>query len=95
VLNNSGLLLSSFGCDNEDVKSLHQPRGVCVSGQYAYVSNWRSHSVFVFTTAGKYITSFGRCGSDEGHFPYPHGLCVDNYVWIADVEMIEFSHFES
>ena len=42
---------------------------VCVvHGQYVYVTDPTSHCVFVFTTDGKYVTSFGQKGQTEGEF---------------------------
>ena len=84
VLDKAGTLLRSFGCDTKSMKRLLQPRGVCVCGQYVYVSDWGSHSVIVFTTAGEYVTLFGQCGGSEGHFQFPHGICVGPCVWVAD-----------
>ena len=82
-----GDLLRSFGCDDNGVKKLSSPRSVCVAGQYVYVTDVDLHNVSVFTTEGAYVTSFGHCGSEEGCFDYPHGLCVDRdgFVYVADV----------
>ena len=35
-------------------------QGLCVHGQYVYVTDVTSHCVFVFTTDGRYVTSFGQ-----------------------------------
>jgi len=40
-----------------DKKKLKHPWGVCVHGQYVYMTDIISHCVFVFTTDGEYITS--------------------------------------
>ena len=84
VLSNDGVLLHSFGCDSNG--RLNKPHGICVSGQYVYVSNYCGHNVSVFTTAGHYVTSFGQEGKDEGEFKYPCGICVDmqNFVYVCD-----------
>ena len=68
VFNNRGQFLRSFGCDENGVKKLNYPRGICVSGQYVYVSNWEGHNISVFTTQGQYVTSFGQWGKGEGEF---------------------------
>ena len=77
VYTNEGQLLHSFGCDEDGVKKLNGPRGVCVSGQYVYVSNFNGHNISVFTTQGQYVTSFGQEGMGEGEFYHPWGVCVD------------------
>ena len=85
VFSNDGVLLRSFGHDNNGVKRLDHPHGVCVSGQYVYVSNFISH-VSVFTTAGHYVTSFGQLGRKEGKLYRPRGVCVDeqhNFILVC------------
>ena len=88
VYTNEGQLLRSFGCDEDGVKKLKGPRGVCVSGQYVYVSNARAdgNNISVFTTQGHYVTSFGQEGMGEGEFNCPWGVCVDRdgFVYVCD-----------
>ena len=86
VFSNDGVLLRSFGCDENGVKKLSSPCGICVSGQYVYVSNHTSHSVSVFTTDGVYVSSFGQCGHEEGEFTNPYYLCIDQdgFIYVAD-----------
>ena len=62
VFSNDGEFLSSFGCDENGVKRLEDPWGVCVADQLVYVANSSVHKILVFTTEGDYVTSFGsRC----------------------------------
>ena len=86
VFSNDGVLLRSFGCDDNGMNRLNRPCGVCVSDQYVYVSNDGGHNVSVFTTAGHYVTSFGQRGDEEGEFSYPRGICVDQQaiVYVCD-----------
>ena len=86
VYTNEGQLLHSFGCDEDGVKKLKDPYGVCVSGQYVYVSNFYGHNISVFTTQGQYVTSFGQEGMGEGEFYHPWGVCVDRdgFVYVCD-----------
>ena len=72
ILNNRGEVLHSFGR-----KELSSPYGVCVTDEYVYVVNWDKHNIEVYTTKGEQVTSFGQCGSDEGHFNRPRGVNVD------------------
>ena len=86
VFSNDGVLLRSFGCDENGVKKLSRPWGICVSGQYVYVVNYTSQSVSVFTTDGVYVFSFGQCGHKEGEFNSLLYLCVDQdgFIYVAD-----------
>ena len=87
VFSNNGVLLHSFGWDDNGVNRLNGPWGTCVSGQYVYVSNEHGHNVSVFTTAGHYVTSFGQEGHKDGELDRPRGLCVDiqhNFILVCD-----------
>ena len=86
VFSNDGVLLRSFGHDSNGVNRLKKPWGVCVSGQYVYVSNEGGHNVSVFTTAGHYVTSFGQEGDEEGKLHHPRGMCIDQQamVYVCD-----------
>ena len=86
VYTNEGQLLRSFGCNEDGVKKLKCPCGVCVSGQYVYVANWGGHNISVFTTQGQYVTSFGQRGKGEGELFCPWGVCVDRdgFVYVCD-----------
>ena len=86
TFSNDGVLLRSFGCDDNRVNRLNNPHGLCVSGQYVYVSNIGGHNVSVFTTAGHYVTSFGKEGDEEEELKYPRGICIDQHaiVYVCD-----------
>ena len=86
VFSNDGVLLRSFGCDENGVKKLSNPWGICESGQYVYVVSRGSHSVSVFTTDGVYVSSFGQHGHKEGEFNSPLFLCVDQdgFIYVTD-----------
>ena len=73
-----GELLRSFGCDENGVKRLKSPCGVCVAGQYVYVTDIGAHKIVVFTTEGDYVTSFGDY--------YSYGVCVDQdgFVYVTN-----------
>ena len=78
-----GVHLCSIGHDKEKLK---KPRGLCVRGQYVYVTDIDGHCVFVFTTDGEYVTSFGQKGQEKGDFYFPYYFCIDNngFVYVAD-----------
>ncbi len=86
VISKDGVVLRSFGCDSNGVKMLNDPCGICVSGQFVYVTNLYGHNVSVFTTAGNFVTSFRGHGSGDGEFRNPVGVCtdLDNFVYITD-----------
>ena len=86
VFSNDGVLLRSYGRDDNGMNRLDRPHGICVSGQYVYVSNDDCHNVSVFTTAGHYVTSFGQNGREEGEFKCSRGICVDQHaiVYVCD-----------
>ena len=78
VYSKDGELLCSFGCDENGVERLVRPWGVCVAGQYVYVTDNSVHKIFVFTTEGDYVTSFGDC--------ICYRVCVDQdgFVYVTD-----------
>ena len=75
-----GFVLHSLGNGNNKLKN---PFGVCVSGQYVYVTDITIQCVSVFTTDGVYVTSFGQHGNKEGDFNY---LYIDkcHFVYVSD-----------
>ena len=83
VFTKDGVHLRSIGHDKEELK---EPWGLCVHGQYVYVTDVNCHCVFVFTTDGEYVTSFGQQGQKEGDFNYPFYINVDNngFVYVTD-----------
>ncbi len=86
VISKDGVVLRSFGCDSNGVKILNGPSGICVSGQFVYVTNMESHNVSVFTTAGDFVTSFRGHGSGDAELTEPIGVCtdLDNFVYVVD-----------
>ena len=91
VFSVDGDLLRSYGCDENGVKKLSRPHGVCIAGQYVYVTDSGLHNVSMFTTEGAYVTSFGHSGSEEGCFDSPCGLCVDRdgFVFVVDFHRVQ------
>ena len=78
VYRKDGELLRSFSCDENGVKMLKWPYGVCVAGQYVYVTDDGVGNIVVFTTEGDYVTSFGDY--------YSYCVCVDQdgFVYVTD-----------
>ena len=86
VLSKGGEFLHSFGIDENGVNKLIGPRGVCVAGQYVYVTDHSKNNISIFTTEGKYLTSFGQRGGNEGDLKSPWGICIDNdgFLYVCD-----------
>ena len=51
-------------------------------GQYVYVTDVTSHCVFVFTTDGEYVTSFGQ--EENIHNPYYIYVDSNSFIYVAD-----------
>lgn len=77
--NSGGKFLHSFGVGNS-------PSGLCVAGEYVYVTSSVLDTVSAYTLQGEHVTSFGQHGSDHGDFNNPHGVCVDEegFVYVCD-----------
>ena len=78
--------LHSFGSDENGVNKLSDPRGVCVAGQYVYVTDYSNNNISIFTTEGEHVTSFGQRGAKEGYLDHPWGICIDNegFLYVCD-----------
>ena len=64
----------------------NHPWGVAVSDtDEIAVTDW-NHRVQIFDSGGNYLRSFGRQGTKQGEFSYPHGICLDNNrnIFVAD-----------
>ena len=74
-----GVHLRSIGHDKEELK---EPNGLCVRGQYVYVTDITS-CVFVFTTDGEYVASFGQDCEKKIDFDY---IYVDRngFIYVTD-----------
>ena len=85
VYSKDGEFLRSFGGDENGVEMLECPCGVCVAGQYVYVTDESLlmddddvPKIVVFTIGGDYVTSFG------GYCSF--SVCVDQvgFVYVTD-----------
>ena len=82
VLSKYGKFLTSFGF----FKGNGKPAGICVACNHVYVADESNHKIFIYTIDGKYISSFGKWGTNEGELYGPCGVCVDNdgFVYVCD-----------
>ena len=94
VFSNHGEFLRSFGCDENGVRRLKHPWGVCVAGQYVYVADYGVCKIVVFTTEGDYVTSFGRgdyCGVcvDQDGFVYASDY-INNKIYVYQFVLLNY-----
>ena len=57
-----------------------------IADKYVYISDGDHECIAVYETSGKFVTSFGRCGSVEGGFMDPRGInsCVNGFIYVCD-----------
>ena len=68
-----------------------RPCGITISlDGHIYVCDDANHSVCVFDVNGKFLFSFGSCGSGDEYFDCPRDLCFasDGFLCITDVSRI-------
>ncbi|XP_019644119.1 PREDICTED: tripartite motif-containing protein 3-like [Branchiostoma belcheri] len=66
------------------------PKHVATDGNgKIYVSDWGTHTIYIFDEDGKYKGKFGSPGRSGGRLNRPEGICVDpssGHVLVADSE---------
>ena len=84
ILSDQGECLDSIG--NKPGLGLQTPHFVCIDGNLVYVTEYKGHCVSVFTTSGKFLTSFGSAGSGRGQFDHPYGIALDRngFLYVSD-----------
>ena len=62
---------------------LEDPEGICVNGDYVYVTEKGASRMFVFSLDGQLVSHIG-----EGYLQSPCGIAVDldGFVWVCDWE---------
>lgn len=80
-----GERLFSFGKEE-----LLLPYSICIYGGLVYVSDWKVNvtrkCIFVFSKRGELMTSFAKCGPNEGQLSLPSGLAfdADGILYVCD-----------
>ncbi|XP_019618784.1 PREDICTED: uncharacterized protein LOC109465787 [Branchiostoma belcheri] len=75
VFRPDGSLVRRFRHPKGEMKG---PRYITVDGEgNILVSDWISHSVYVFDKSGMFLFRFGGKGSGEGQLRDPRGICTD------------------
>ena len=66
---------------------MDSPDGICISLKRVYVTQYKAHSLIVYSTEGKYIQSVGRKDKKELEFNCPRGVAVstvNDLIYICD-----------
>ena len=69
------------------VQGFNRPSDVSVSPDgWIYVVDGVNNKIKIFDRNGRFVSSFGRSGSEDGEFNSPLGIDIDHYgkVYIAD-----------
>ncbi|XP_078679079.1 uncharacterized protein LOC144914793 [Branchiostoma floridae x Branchiostoma belcheri] len=87
VFRPDGSLVRRFG---HPEGGMRRPRHITVDGEgNILVSDWFTHSVYMYDESGKFLLKFGGEGSGEGQLQYPNGICTDSssgHIIVADFE---------
>ena len=84
VMDINGRFIRAFG--QEGKGKLGMPSALHIVDNFVYVSNWSGHCIVVYETSGQFVTSFGRCGHEEGEFDRPFCItaCADGFIHVCD-----------
>ena len=82
VLDANGAFQHYIGMQDEQ-NILKDPRGICVNGDYVYVTEKGASRVSVFSLDGQLVSYIG-----EGYLQSPCGIAVDldGFMWVCDWE---------
>ena len=84
VMDINGRFIRALG--QEGRGKLRGPSALHIVDKYVYVSDWSGHCIVVYETSGQFVTSFGRCGHEEGEFYFPECIisCADGFIHVCD-----------
>ena len=84
VMDINGRFIRVFG--QEGKGKLSEPSALHIIDKYVYVSDYSGHCIVVYETSGQFVTSFGRCGHEEGEFYGPRCItsCADGFIHVCD-----------
>ena len=84
VMDTDGRYIRSIGCEG-DIK-LKQPSAIVIADNFMYVSEIGKSCVLVFDTSGKFITKFGKLGSEGGQFSCISDIisCPSGFIYICE-----------
>ncbi|XP_078701913.1 uncharacterized protein LOC144927932 [Branchiostoma floridae x Branchiostoma belcheri] len=84
VFRPDGSLVRSFRYPGDEMR---YPRYITVDGKgNILVSDWDSHSIYMYDDSGKFLLKFGGSRSGEGQLRSPGGICTDSsgHIIVAD-----------
>ena len=78
-----------FGKHGTNDGELNYPFAIsidCCKNDVVYVTDKDNHCISMFTSEGKFITSFGCMGSGPGQFNLPHGITMakNGVLYVCD-----------
>ena len=80
-----------FSCNGDYLfkfsQKMSSPRGICISQNKVFVSQYNDHCINIYELEGKLIKSFGSEGSGEAQFNQPQGLAesdTNNIIYVCD-----------
>ena len=86
VMDINGRFIRTLNFGQEENGKLSGPSALHIIDKYVYVSDWSGHCIVVYETSGQFVTSFGRCGHEEGEFCFPVCItsCADGFIHVCD-----------
>ena len=82
VYSSEGNFMRKFG-----EKQLNKPYGICLSGEFLFVSNLSSSIISKFNKTGEFVKSTSLEGENAIQLKSPKGLCVHNeFLYICNKE---------
>ena len=85
VFSEDGQYLRHFGQKGQGEGGLSRPQGLCVSGDYVYVTE-HNVGVSVFRTSGEFVYSFGKPGKGKVNNFYGIAVDRDGFVFVCDAD---------
>ena len=84
VISKDGESILTFG--DSGPEKLHHPTSCLPCRNVFLVSEKDYHCIKAFDQSGTFLYKFGKRGSQDGHFSFPHGMFVDssNNLFICD-----------
>ena len=84
VLDSNGRFLKFLGEEREG--ELQGPSALHFVDKYVYVCDYQRNCILVYETSGKFVTSFGEYGKENGQFNGPRSITssADGLIYVCD-----------
>ena len=83
-------LIRTFGRQGSGDSKLNNPVSVAVGHNVIAVSEWNDHVVKKFSLQGNFLSRLGSCGSEDGQFTNPQGLCFNSKGLLYVVDNLNY-----